>query len=1152
MGYTPDFSAVDAAITPGLQDKYADLLKPTGTITNDTPQPPEVVSQDFVDPDDVPDNVDTSGFIDPDDVMLNGDQKEYIRQQGPVMEAQPDDFISELKYWGEDFADAWRSGDSWNFTRNMWSSMLTPDRQAMPEFDAEGNTTSVRWETDEEAKQRLAERNERRQNLLNQDSSAVMTAKVLQGLTDPTTLIPLGGSWAAVRAGAPMAKEMLKVGATSSVVAAADSMAYQKAQNGEIDPADTALVASLGFVLGPTVFWGANKAAEAFKSAFAKTGGDVNQSIKAVEEELVTVPPERRLPAPSDAKRFYSKQGQEVQVLPDGGTKVVEKVPPASKAQQMDEMFEAREFNKALKEQQMIEAWDSQAHANLANKVNRNLAAAKADKAVSGEQKSIMEKAFENAVDEQDQLIRRYEQGNVDPEVLQTLGIHSASTVGGATVGGIMGGEEGALWGAAIGAGSPLMARGLFKGARRLSNWANSDSVTSLASGNLWSRPGAVIKTMGKSGRWLAESMERAQQNVELRVARQLHWLKNTVSHLDDVQKLEMTRLLQHTIKPSQASKAALAAAKSVRKELNRVLDEAVEAGIYTAAKAARLKQKVIKNGYFPRVYDEIVMGSSKGKQMWIEAWTTQGMSREGMEDALMSILKEKKLVKEFIEFARVENAKYYLSSSQAARLLRRYRASDKSSRSKHLEASRRLHPDTEKLLEPFLVKDPMVALTRYFVDAHRRIQFSKIFDMIGPDGIVRTDAKAHAAFKRIAAEMPDDASAGLAEQTYYTMVGDTLQSKTLRSVIEMSDRKREFIQGALTYETVTKLGLAQIPNAMQSTINGITKLLNKTGGNPFTSLGLYTKGLIRSLGKEGKEFADLSGAALETTLMELAGEANHVTRVAEKFLKGTGFIAMEKMNRNFAANQGIAYAEWLLSKHGKAVAAGAHPNKIAKLERAMKEIGIPVDRPVTKDDYYRAGLIFSNEINFRHTPDKVPLAWQSPFGKLVTQFKKFAFHQGAFVKENVIKPAFRGNVIPLMWYTAPAAGIGMGIDELRRMIKNDDRELSATERYVRGITMIGGLGLMQDFIGSAFRGDSMFASNVLGPTGSDMVKVGVGAANTIKQGDLTPLVSAWGASVASLGPFQKELRELGKEVKGRSSRGNSRSGSRGSSRSGR
>lgn len=320
---------------------------------------------------------------------------------------------------------------------------------------------------------------------------------------------------------------------------------------------------------------------------------------------------------------------------------------------------------------------------------------------------------------------------------------------------------------------------------------------------------------------------------------------------------------------------------------------------------------------------------------------------------------------------------------------------------------------------------------------------------------------------------------------------------------------------------------MAQTINSTQAFTLGTTYLAGRV--NPVTAHKIAMQALFKSFGQEGQDIAARSGAAVEATLLQLIGEYSEASSILGKqlrgnlapfevlnnpteFLKFTQFIRVEKFQRVFAANMGNVYAERLIAKKvlidsGKIV--GKEANKILK---HMEEIGLSTNVPADKipeADLLRASLRFSNEVNFRNTVDKYPLLAHSPHAKIFTKFKSFAFHHGAFLKDNVLKPLWKGNPLPLMNYALVGTPIGMGIDELRRMLKGDDRELTTTERFVRGFASIGGLGILMDTIASTAYSAAGPIMSIAGPTVGDAANILHGAWNSIHEQSLKPITKA-------------------------------------------
>lgn len=1043
----------------------------------------------------------------PDISSIRGDMSEY--DDLPKMSAQDPDMLTKASDFISDVGDQIKYNDSMSSVQNLWRGLFNSVKQAVPEFDEQGNFLGTRSETEEERRERVNFSTEENRSKLHDNIAAEITAKGFEIVSDPLTWLPIGRSYksAAVIGGA---------------VTATDMAAYNLAEDGVIHPNDVAIAAAFGVVLGPAIKYVGEKVVSMYKG-FRTEGASHKEAMDSSipsEDILKMLPPPEKLkalpapeilkalPAPTATKLlpspgkvgapyFVNSKGN-FKATPnqgEGSTTIIEGSGKLSRKEvEKEAAWQQKSLNEWMKKEEDIsKAWSKDYAGVTVESVKKAVKSNKLSLKTEGEilsdsihPNSAMVTAFDKAVKNQEEgidlLKNHMGQGG---SLSQSLSHHMASTSVGAAIGGYVDGSEGALYGGMLGMGMPLAFRHTAKTIGKIKDWSHRDTATVLANAHIWSSPTAVIKGFGVAGRNLADRLSRTLENIDLKVADRLWHFEKKVGHLSSSEMDDVRKLLNHTLKPSQSSPKIVAAAKQMRREFNRVIDDAVEVGVITREKGAKMKIKASKDGYFPRVYDKELLSTKAGKDAWVEAWTKVDLSSKSMRDTLYSIIGDKDVVASFLKASSVgKNGKNQMSHSQALDLLRMMMNKSHHARSSHLEHSRGISERFEGLLEPFLIKDPSAVVARYYNDSYRRIEASRMFDGVNSKGVLTQDIHADALFDRISRERSLK-EAELARQTYYTVIGDS-NSDIIRASMKMGDNQRRFLQGMSSFETATKLSTAQMLNMMQATVNGIT-LLSGKNNNPFTTLKLFSKGFKKAISKEGGEFAQRTGAALETTLMEIAGESSHIGKYGERVLKYSGFISAEKIQRRLGANIGRAYAESLLDKFAKVQSGKISGAKAKKIIKQMGEMGLPTQRAATDTDLYRAGLRFSNEINFRNTPDKIPLGWQTPYGRLLTKFKTFAFHQSRFIKDNVIKPLLKGNPQPLIWYAGGASSIGMGIDELRRLVKGDDRDFSGVERYLRGITSIGGMGLIQDLVTSGSSSQGGFAAALAGPAISDM-----------------------------------------------------------------
>ena len=290
----------------------------------------------------------------------------------------------------------------------------------------------------------------------------------------------------------------------------------------------------------------------------------------------------------------------------------------------------------------------------------------------------------------------------------------------------------------------------------------------------------------------------------------------------------------------------------------------------------------------------------------------------------------------------------------------------------------------------------------------------------------------------------------------------------------------------------------SQVAGFWQATINGNIYLSSRAG--LLNSTKIYAKG-IRDLFKgDARKLSDDIGSSAETTLMEVAGEmGSNMNRWSTKFLRGTGFLAVEKLQRRLAANMGRAYTQHMMDTRAKLLLtrkrrklSNKEKSLLQKTEDGMTEMGISLregDPRISAQDMNRSMQRFSNSVNFTATAHKLPIGTQTPYWKIARQFKSFAFFQGAFIKDNVIKPAMKGDFRPA-FVLLGAGGLGMGTDEIRRFLKADDQEFTMLERYGRGFMAIGGLGIMLDTVNQVKYGKETAVAGLLGPAVGDIASV--------------------------------------------------------------
>lgn len=276
----------------------------------------------------------------------------------------------------------------------------------------------------------------------------------------------------------------------------------------------------------------------------------------------------------------------------------------------------------------------------------------------------------------------------------------------------------------------------------------------------------------------------------------------------------------------------------------------------------------------------------------------------------------------------------------------------------------------------------------------------------------------------------------------------------------------------------------------------------------------------------EARRFALRAGVALDSAVGDFlrSETGGRLSRVASGVLKVTGHTAVERFNRNFAASIG---REWYGDLQ-RLVRSGGDGKRVALARRHLSHFGINPSRVAAgldaEDDVLRFSQRFTNETQFRTTPEELPLLADSPWWRAVFQFKSFSLKATELLVNQIERnPASLLRVIP--------AGLlaGVPIDTIRRLTAGqpptaDDR--SALRRAITGIATLGVGGLFTDAIQAASFGRRAIAETIGGPVLSTIAEAGEAAAQ-LTQGRTRPAAELIAGRVPTIGPaLRRQVRE--------------------------
>ena len=354
---------------------------------------------------------------------------------------------------------------------------------------------------------------------------------------------------------------------------------------------------------------------------------------------------------------------------------------------------------------------------------------------------------------------------------------------------------------------------------------------------------------------------------------------------------------------------------------------------------------------------------------------------------------------------------------------------------------------------------------------------------------------------------------------------------RLVRSLVDtLFDRKleqvagRRLAQNITSAQTAVKLPLAVIANMGQSA---------------STAVAFGFKNLMRGVRSAvGAERDDVVLRALAfsdsvefDTMRRLVGGAeneNLADRIATGVLRTTGFNATEQWNRRFA---GFTTQAAINDTLARALRGRLRGPSLDAARRSFQQLGLDLDRMLKGSgrqavsdalaagrdlsgvvdaalgtgSYARAivrGVDFSQALPTR---TRIPLAWQTPLGRVLTQFKSFSFNQGRFLRDRVLCEAAAGNLRPLLTMSTVYPIAGEVIATSLAGIKGQDRDEDGLQRLVTNISMLGGFGLAQSAATGAKYG--RLSDVLVGPSLSDALSFAEGTYALVAEQEADPLL---------------------------------------------
>ena len=422
-------------------------------------------------------------------------------------------------------------------------------------------------------------------------------------------------------------------------------------------------------------------------------------------------------------------------------------------------------------------------------------------------------------------------------------------------------------------------------------------------------------------------------------------------------------------------------------------------------------------------------------------------------------------------------------------------------------EMSGSLRDKAHQIGAKVLISDPWDAIQRDALGMHKRIIYGEFLGVapststpgvINPallakssrdlGSMVSRDSVKERIFRQVRAEGGD---VSLFNTIWDITTGSNFYDASMRSLADT----------VISSQIASKLVYAVIPNLSQSLNSGLRfGMLNtfKQISNIAKSRSIPEKAKLEAWGViDDVPTGVLDDYRLFTTSEGVSKFANRANWAARFVMDNTGFSAVEKFNKSVAAHAGLSYFRQTVGKLyvNRKAWVGA---ELAKHRRAFADWGLDLDDIVRNFDNMtpaqveaiesRVAFQSMQQTQFLSTPSRKPGWWNSPWGRVVTQFKTFAFNQAKLVRDAVISEAGNGNIVPLAQIMSIHPVAGEVVNDARFLFGASDKQKTGIDRYLDNIMAVGGAGLVSDLYRSASAGRLL--ESVSGPTFSDATRL--------------------------------------------------------------
>ena len=391
---------------------------------------------------------------------------------------------------------------------------------------------------------------------------------------------------------------------------------------------------------------------------------------------------------------------------------------------------------------------------------------------------------------------------------------------------------------------------------------------------------------------------------------------------------------------------------------------------------------------------------------------------------------------------------------------------------------------------------DPVKAIKQHIHSSATRLEMAKI---AGPNGELGPTWKALMTEEGVS----ENVAAWLVNSTLTNQMNDQFMARWARNIAAA--------------EVFTKLTFVPLANAFQLNMTA-TRFgpLETLKAVPKTARDLASNWRILS-----KEFAETVATTDKSTIAQVLGtlEGSFLSsntifkglhpntmmeKVAQIELSAIGFNIQERLWRMTSAHAALGHSRKMV----EGIANGSLKGKnYTMAQRSLASLGVNVDDILAR--YKATGRLGFNKTELdliatggikqtQFTTGKldVPPWARTPHGKLVCQFKSFAFNAGKQTRDQILREFYMGNYKPLGYWLALGGMSGEMISLAKDKINQRPHIMpNGIARLVHDLSYQGGIGVAMNAASAAFYGRS--AEFLAGPAASDILGVSTGLART-------------------------------------------------------